>query len=59
MSQDKTELDRIAEAAVRLQEERRSKLFAEEAAGYLAQVYGGHEAALILRGLAQHLEDFG
>lgn len=54
-----TELDKLTEAAIRLQEERRSKLFAEEAAGYLAQVYGGHDAALILRGLAQHLEDFG
>ena len=54
-----TELDKLTEAAIRLHEERRSKMFAEEAAAYLAQVYGGHDAALILRGLAQHLEDFG
>lgn len=40
-------------------EQRRSLIFAEEAAGYLAEVYGGGEAVRILRALAQHIEDYG
>lgn len=40
-------------------EQRRSLVFAEEAAGYLAEVYGTEESVRILRELAKHIEDHG
>lgn len=54
-----TDLDSYVRQAVQLRKELRAKIFAEEAAGNLAEAFGTKDAVLILRGLAQHLEDFG
>ena len=54
-----SKLDQLASKAIQAHEERRSKMFAEESAGYLLQVYGREKAVYILRSLAQHIEDYG
>ena len=58
MSQE-TELDKIAKASEQAYHEQQAIIFAEQAAGRLAEVFGGSGAVRILRALAQHLEDFG
>ena len=51
-------LDDLASKAIQAQEERRSILFAEEAAGYVLQVHGREKTLAILRQIAQHIEDY-
>ena len=52
-------LNDIASKATQEMEERRSLMFAEEAAGYVLQAYGRERALVILRSIAQHIEDHG
>ena len=52
-------LNKLAEEAKQAMEEHRSLLFAEEAAGYVLQVYGRDRALKRLTAIVDHIRDHG